>query len=519
MIFIDEIENIARSRDDDSTGMVANSVNMLLQMMDGFIKKENVVVVGATNYPWDLDSAVLRRFSNQIHFDLPTVPAIKGIIRSRIATYCRSVLEYIPEKESDNDALSSIGKKQCDSKFRGRDNRQNKKRDWICKSECRRQEKRDFTYYRDNFFTKFTDDDLDEIARKMHGQRFSSSDVDRLMNTVFQLMGSMARKLGTFTPYRYDNNLLYLSPYNNSFAKIPDKMIKDADAKDITISTQVINPILIMRQGDEIKRYINIFALQVNNKRLNNIITKIIANSLGSSLSLFSFYVRENNGNIDFNNMILRYTVTKGDESAVVYTITDSKRIEKMIQTQQQNVFGRFWTNMTNYNYNNPLHENIIALSNFYISDHNDDLYYVTQPAEPGFGGISKYIRDYHPYVDQNNIIDYDTNKSLIGSFIKIVNPSSQNEQRKISNISFTLSNDIPEDMKEKGLIRMQETKDSPDIKDKYDRLATISFDKWPFEMALSDSKSNIVRITSTINKEEFDRMNKYASNPAAFKK
>ena len=71
IIFMDEIDSIARDRSQDSSGLSANSVNTLLQMMDGINSKENVAVIGATNYPWDLDSAILRRFDTQILVDLP----------------------------------------------------------------------------------------------------------------------------------------------------------------------------------------------------------------------------------------------------------------------------------------------------------------------------------------------------------------------------------------------------------------------------------------------------------------
>ena len=71
IIFMDEADAIAPDRDVDPTGLAANSVNTLLQMMDGINSKPNVAVIAATNFPWKLDNAILRRFDTQILVDIP----------------------------------------------------------------------------------------------------------------------------------------------------------------------------------------------------------------------------------------------------------------------------------------------------------------------------------------------------------------------------------------------------------------------------------------------------------------
>jgi len=78
IIFLDEFDSIAGSRSDDKN--MARSVNALLQGMDGFGSSENVSVIAATNYPWVIDGAVLRRFSNQVFVDVPDQFAIEQII-------------------------------------------------------------------------------------------------------------------------------------------------------------------------------------------------------------------------------------------------------------------------------------------------------------------------------------------------------------------------------------------------------------------------------------------------------
>ena len=70
VIFMDEMDAIAPNRETDTTGLATNSVNTLLQMMDGINSKPNVSVIAATNYPWNLDAAIIRRFDTQIFIDV-----------------------------------------------------------------------------------------------------------------------------------------------------------------------------------------------------------------------------------------------------------------------------------------------------------------------------------------------------------------------------------------------------------------------------------------------------------------
>ena len=79
IIFMDEFDSIAGQRGDDP-GMT-RSVNSLLQAMDGMKTRQDVSVVAATNYPWQLDDAIKRRFNTQIFIDLPTEEAVEYMIR------------------------------------------------------------------------------------------------------------------------------------------------------------------------------------------------------------------------------------------------------------------------------------------------------------------------------------------------------------------------------------------------------------------------------------------------------
>ena len=89
VIFMDEMDSIAPERSTDETGMAASTVNTLLQMMDGVQSFENVSVIAATNYPWKLDSAILRRFDTQILLDVPDVNQINDLLNLSFSNFIK----------------------------------------------------------------------------------------------------------------------------------------------------------------------------------------------------------------------------------------------------------------------------------------------------------------------------------------------------------------------------------------------------------------------------------------------
>ncbi len=80
---MDEFDTIAGLKADDKS--MARSVNALLQAMDGVTSYKGVSVIAATNYPWKIESAVLRRFGNLIFVDLVEGPAMLQIMEMTIA--------------------------------------------------------------------------------------------------------------------------------------------------------------------------------------------------------------------------------------------------------------------------------------------------------------------------------------------------------------------------------------------------------------------------------------------------
>ena len=83
VLFIDEIDAIARSRAGEISESVREALTALLTNMDGFLKTPGVVVVGATNAPQLLDPALLRpgRFDKAIYLRLPDQKGREEILR------------------------------------------------------------------------------------------------------------------------------------------------------------------------------------------------------------------------------------------------------------------------------------------------------------------------------------------------------------------------------------------------------------------------------------------------------
>ncbi|MBQ9791500.1 MAG: ATP-binding protein [Clostridia bacterium] len=72
IIMIDEIDTILAQRGEDKHN--DKVVNEFLQQIDGFMgKAQNLLLLAATNRPWDIDSAAMRsgRFSEKIYVPLP----------------------------------------------------------------------------------------------------------------------------------------------------------------------------------------------------------------------------------------------------------------------------------------------------------------------------------------------------------------------------------------------------------------------------------------------------------------
>ncbi|GAB5033850.1 aaa-type atpase family protein [Nannochloropsis oceanica] len=79
IIFIDEVDALAASRDTNMHEATRRLLSVILQSIEGFRGRNKNVLICATNRKQDLDSALLSRFDVSIKFDLPTCPARQAI--------------------------------------------------------------------------------------------------------------------------------------------------------------------------------------------------------------------------------------------------------------------------------------------------------------------------------------------------------------------------------------------------------------------------------------------------------
>ena len=107
MIFFDEFESLACKRGSGSTVM-NRIVPELLSQMDGFQKAEGtLIVLAATNRPWDLDSAVLRppRMSERIYVGLPDKAARCYMVKKALDILPKAGM---PDYDAISDALEGF---------------------------------------------------------------------------------------------------------------------------------------------------------------------------------------------------------------------------------------------------------------------------------------------------------------------------------------------------------------------------------------------------------------------------
>ncbi len=80
LLFLDEIEAIAMSRDSDMHEASRRLLSVLLRSIDGVQSKEGVILVGATNRVGDIDAALRSRFDLAITFGLPSLETREQIV-------------------------------------------------------------------------------------------------------------------------------------------------------------------------------------------------------------------------------------------------------------------------------------------------------------------------------------------------------------------------------------------------------------------------------------------------------
>jgi len=84
IIFIDEVDALGRKRDLSRNAAITGTINAFLNQMDGAdTDNRELLVIGATNAPWDVDSAFKRpgRFDQLIFVAPPDRPGREAVLR------------------------------------------------------------------------------------------------------------------------------------------------------------------------------------------------------------------------------------------------------------------------------------------------------------------------------------------------------------------------------------------------------------------------------------------------------
>lgn len=106
IIFIDEIDSVAGQRGDNEPESSRRIKTELLVQMQGVGNdNDGVLVLGATNIPWMLDSAIRRRFERRIHIGLPKPEARARMFKLHMGDTPNTLTERDYEqlgKDSDN---------------------------------------------------------------------------------------------------------------------------------------------------------------------------------------------------------------------------------------------------------------------------------------------------------------------------------------------------------------------------------------------------------------------------------
>ena len=134
VIFIDEVESLTPPRrDGESGGVMQRVVPQILNELDGFDRKadHHLLFMGATNEPWNIDSAMLRpgRLDEKIYVGLPDAAARKKILEmnlgdvplekdvdldkltARLESYSGADIAYACRKVAEETFLDSVERK------------------------------------------------------------------------------------------------------------------------------------------------------------------------------------------------------------------------------------------------------------------------------------------------------------------------------------------------------------------------------------------------------------------------
>lgn len=107
IIFFDEIDNIFDSGESEHEFSRRIYTEILVQMSNTWLKHENICFIAATNAPWMIQMAILRRFEKRLYVSLPNQEMRKQILQVKL---CKNDGISSTINEKDLDILSELTK-------------------------------------------------------------------------------------------------------------------------------------------------------------------------------------------------------------------------------------------------------------------------------------------------------------------------------------------------------------------------------------------------------------------------
>ncbi|EER04577.1 Meiotic spindle formation protein mei-1, putative, partial [Perkinsus marinus ATCC 50983] len=98
VIFIDEVDSILGARSEGDHESTRRLKNEFLAALDGITSRpeSRILFLGATNLPWQIDAAALRRFPKKLYTPLPGIGARKYLITRLLDLHHASILTETP---------------------------------------------------------------------------------------------------------------------------------------------------------------------------------------------------------------------------------------------------------------------------------------------------------------------------------------------------------------------------------------------------------------------------------------
>jgi SpoVK/Ycf46/Vps4 family AAA+-type ATPase len=231
-------------------------------MLDGISAYPNVSVMAATNFPWKLDSAILRRFTKKVMIDLPDQKAIGKIIELNIDKYIRLVAkDFLDVAPEPKDTKRRQQVPECQSKC-GTQTKKQPAED--ADKACLERNKGKSLMERYKEYLRITPKEIQAVAAELFKKLYSASDVNRVTSQALINAGERARNHGSFFKLTADQirdkdcveikGGIYMSTLS-----LPDSMIKNLSKDNISmLEVPRVREIKFKPQGQDEMTFLNV---------------------------------------------------------------------------------------------------------------------------------------------------------------------------------------------------------------------------------------------------------------------